>query len=427
MSKLAIHGGNPVRTKPFPAYNTIGEEEKRAVMQVLDSGVLSRFLGCWDPDFFGGARILEFEMNWVRFFEAKHAISVNSNTSGLFAAIAAAGVEPGDEVIVSPYTMSASAACILGHGAVPVFADIDPSTFCLDPAAIAEKITPRTRAIVTVDLFGHPFEADLTMALAHKHNLIVIEDAAQAPMARYKGRWSGNLGHMGIFSLNYHKHIHTGEGGMVVTSDHALAEKLQLLRNHGEAVIEDKGVSDLGNIVGQNYRMTEIEAAIGTEQLKKLPGLMTPWIQNAREISSFMGQFAGITPPKEQADCQHSYYVHASKWNAEITGVIRERFVEALRAELPPTLGRESEGAVISGGYVRPLYLQPVYQKRSAWALKHLDNQPRYFKGLCPVTERMHEEELFLHEYMKPHLTREDRQAFYDAFEKVWEGLGELT
>ena len=145
MKKLAIHGGTPVRTKLFPAYNVIGNEEKEAVKRVMETGILSRFLGCWGPDFYGGPEVQAFEKEWSNYFGVKHAIAVNSCTSGLYCAIGASGVGPGDEVIVSPYTMSASATSALIFNAVPVFADIEPDCFCLDPASVESKITKSAR------------------------------------------------------------------------------------------------------------------------------------------------------------------------------------------------------------------------------------------------------------------------------------------
>jgi len=429
MSKLAILGGTPIRTAPFPAYQTIGEEEKRAVMKVLDSGVLSKFLGCWDADFYGGTTVQAFEKAWAEFFGARFAISVNSNTSGLFAAIGAAAVEPGDEVIVSPYSMSASAACVLGYGGVPVFADIDERTFCLDPASVEACITPRTKAIVVVDLFGHPFEADTLMELARRHSLIVIEDAAQAPSAKYRGRFAGTLGHIGIFSLNYHKHIHTGEGGMITTDDPLLAERLQLLRNHGETVVEAMGSEQVHNMFGFNYRMTEMEAAVGIEQLRKLPALMKPWRSRAAELSERLAEYPGITPPFVQEDCEHAYYVHACKFDDTVVDVPRNRFIAALRAELPVTALRETDGPLVSSGYVKPLYLQPIYQRRAvacSFACPKYQGAVSYDKGLCPVTERMHEREFFCHEYMKPNMASADVEDFLRAFDKVYTLRGEL-
>jgi perosamine synthetase len=229
MAKLAINGGEPIRTKPFPIYHSIGESEKRAAMEVLDGKVLSAFLGTWSDNFYGGPRVREFEKYWADYFEVKHAVSVNSATSGLYSAVGAVGISPGDEVIVAPYTMIASATGALVYGGIPVFADIDPDIFCITPDSIRDRITPYTKAIIVVDLFGHPADMDEIMEIAEEHSLKVIEDAAQAPGASYKGRKAGTLAHVGVFSLNYHKTIHSGEGGVVVTDDDEIAERVRTL------------------------------------------------------------------------------------------------------------------------------------------------------------------------------------------------------
>src|SRR5437762_2316448 len=231
---LALLGGPKTITAPFPRHNPIGAEEVEAARRVVESGVLSRFLGCWDPDFYGGPKVQEFERQCARYFGTKYAVTVNSWTSGLIAAVGAIGIEPGDEVIVSPWTMSATATAILHWNAIPVFADIEPETFCLDPAAVEANITPYTRAIMAVDIFGHPADVDALMTIADRYGLTVITDAAQAPGARYRNRYAGTLTHVGGFSLNYHKHIHTGEGGILVTDDETIAYRVRLIRNHAE-------------------------------------------------------------------------------------------------------------------------------------------------------------------------------------------------
>jgi dTDP-4-amino-4,6-dideoxygalactose transaminase len=207
--------------------------------------VLSGFLGTWSPAFYGGTKVQELERNWEAYFGVKHAVTVNSATSGLYAAVGAARVGPGDEVIVSPYTMTASASAAIVYGAIPVFADIDEETFCITPKTIRERLSPYTKAIIVVDLLGHPAEMDEIIEIARERNLVVIEDAAQAPGGTYHDRYTGTLAHIGVFSLNYHKTIHTGEGGVVVTNDSDLAERVALIRNHGEVVVKDKGVDDI--------------------------------------------------------------------------------------------------------------------------------------------------------------------------------------
>lgn len=424
MTELAINGGKPIRERPFPAYVTIGEEEKQAVMQVLDSTVLSKYLGTWSSDFYGGPRVQKLEREWAEYFGVKHAISVNSATSGLYAAVGAAGVGPGDEVIVSPYTMSASATAALVYGGIPVFADIDPDIFCITPQSIRKCITPYTRAIIVVAIFGHPADMDEIMQIAREHNLTVIEDAAQAPGAMYQGRYAGTLADIGIFSLNYHKTIHTGEGGVIVTNDDNLADRLQLIRNHAEVVVKNKGTQNIVNMIGFNYRMTEIEAAIGSEQLKKLERLLAPRVEAADYLTERLGTLTGITPPSVRHGVRHGYYVYAIRYDSTKSDIPRSRFVAALSAE----------GIPISEGYVEPIYLEPVYQQRIAFGkdgfpftYSGYKGQVSYERGICPVTEQMHYNELMLTNICHAGVSRQDLDDFVAAFLKVYENRAELN
>lgn len=428
MSELALLGGYPVRTKIFPQSNTIGEEEKIAVMKVLDSGNLSQYVGSWNKDFKGGPMVQQFENDWAEAFGVKYCHAVNSNTSGLYACIGACDIGPGDEVIVSPYTMTAGAIAPLIYGAVPVFADIDEDIFCLDPKSIEAKITQRTKAILVVHICGHPTDMDAVMAIAKKHNLKVIEDCAQSPMSTYKGKFVGTIGDVGIFSLNYHKHIHTGEGGMIVTNDPVIAEKVELIRNHGEAVVEGKKTKDLWNTFGFNYRMTEMEAAVGIEQLKKLPALIDRRITNANYLSKILGELNGIIPPVVKEGCKHVYYQQTFKFKKDVIGIHRNTFIDAMKAELPTMVLREST-PIIGCGFAPPLYLQPIYQQRlhkCSFNCPRYEGSVSYEKGLCPVTERMFFEEVFTHEYMRPSFSKRDLEDVVNAYEKVYTNVNDL-
>lgn len=423
MAKLALHGGKPIREKPFPAYVTIGDEEKRAVSDVIDSTVLSKYLGTWSPDFYGGPRVRRLEQEWSEYFGVKHAVSVNSATSGLYAAVGAAGLGPGDEVIVSPYTMTASATAALVYGAIPVFADIDPDIFCISPASIRKCITPFTKAIIVVDIFGHPADMDEIMQIAREHNLVVIEDAAQAPGARYHNRYAGTLADMGVFSLNYHKTIHTGEGGVVVTNNDDLADRLQLIRNHGEVVVKNKGTQNIVNLIGFNYRMTEIEAAIASEQLKKLEKLVALRVEAADYLTERLDVLPGITPPVVRQNVRHGYYLYVLRYNAAQTGIPRNRFVAALNAE----------GIPMVEGYVEPIYLEPVYQQRIAFGnngfpftYSGYKGRVSYERGICLVTEQMHYEEVIFTNICRAGISRRDLDDVVGAFEKILSNAHEL-
>jgi dTDP-4-amino-4,6-dideoxygalactose transaminase len=412
-----------VRAEPFPSRNTIDDEEKRAVARVLDSGVLSRFLGTWHSDFRGGDEVRALEEEWAARFGARHAVAVNSNTSGLYCAMGAIGIEPGDEVIVTPYSMSASAVAPLIYGGVPVFADVEPEFFCLDPASVESRIGPRTKAILVVDLFGQPYDAEAINALARRHGLTVVEDAAQAPGATLNGVPAGRLGDLGIYSLNYHKHIHCGEGGVVVTDDDDLADRVRLIRNHAESVVEGMGHRNLTNMVGFNFRMTEMEAAVARCQLRKLDGLLERRLENVAILEESLRDYPPLRPAGRRPGARHVYYAHGLLFDPAVAGVSRDRFIAAVRAELPVFAGRETEGVTLGCGYVRPLYLLPLFQDRVAIGGRGnpFSGDRRYDRGLCPTCEHLHETALVLHEFMIPSMTRADLADVVSAFEKVWE------
>lgn len=418
--KLALFGGPMAITQPFQRYNSIGKEEVEAARLVIEDGNLSQFLGCWDPDFYGGTKVRAFEEQCAEYFQVKHAITVNSWTSGLIAAVGAIGIEPGDEVIVPPWTMCASATAILHWNAIPVFADIDPETYCLDPVSVEANITPYTKAIMAVDIFGQSADMDALMAIAKKHGLRVISDTAQAPGAFYKGKFAGTLAHIGGYSLNYHKHIHTGEGGVLVTNDDTLAEKLQLIRNHAEAVVGGKGVTDMTNMLGYNFRLGEIECAIGIEQLKKLKGFVASRQRAAERLTQGLAGLAGLKTPLVQADCTHVYYVYPMQLDPQQLGVSRARIIEAL----------EAEGlAGLAAGYAN-VHLLPMYQHKQAYGSKSFPwssdicrREVSYAKGICPVAESLHDSTYLGFAMCLHQLSDKEVDFIIRAIRKVWSSL----
>lgn len=422
-SALALHGGPKTITQPFRRYNPLGSEEVAAAKAVVESGVLSQFYGRWCDDFYGGPKVREFEAACARHFGVKRAVTVNSWTSGLVAAVGAIGIEPGDEVITSPWTMCATATAILHWNAIPVFADIEPDTFCLDPRSVEANITPQTRAILAVDIAGQSSDMDALRAIAKKHNLKLISDCAQAPGALYHGKFAGTLADVGGFSLNYHKHIHTGEGGILVTNDDEIAERLCLIRNHAEAVVGDKGVTDLCNMIGHNFRLGEIECAIGIEQLKKLDRQIASRQRAADRLTAGLSGLPGLQTPVTRDGCTHVYYMYQMVLDLPQIGVSRQKLFEALKAE-----GIEGLGLAFAN-----IHRLPVFQKKIAygrqgfpWTSDICKREVNYAKGICPVAERLQDETYLGFQACMHTLHDDEVDLMVAAFHKVWDNLDDL-
>ena len=420
--KLALLGGEKLLNYEFKKYNSIGNEEIDAATKVLKSGVLSEYIADWDKRFFGGPKVLEFEKAACEYFDVKHAITVNSWTSGLIAAVGALGVEPGDEIIVTPWTMSASATAILHWNAIPVFADIEKFSYNLDPISIEKNISNKTKAIMSVDIFGRPADADSINKIAKKYGLKVISDSAQAPGAKYKGKFAGTLSDIGGFSLNYHKHIHTGEGGILVTNNDDYAEKMQLIRNHAEVVIDKKGHKDLTNMVGHNFRLGEIECAIGVEQLKKLPALVSSRQKIAEQLIEGLKDLYGLIIPPVDKNISHVYYVFPLQIDKNVLGVSRDRICDAISAE----------GLNVSKGY-QNIHLLPMYQEMQAygsngfpWNSEYNSRSINYKKGICPVAESLHDSDHFAFGLCNFDLTEKDVDLIIKIFKKVWDNIESL-
>ena len=423
MEKLAILGGSKTIVSSFEKYNSIGKEEVEAAKAVVESGVLSQFVGCWEPDFYGGPKVQEFERQCESYFKVKHAVTVNSWTSGLIAAVGALGIEPGDEIIVSPWTMCASATAILHWNAIPVFADIEPETFNIDPESVIKNITPYTKAIMAIDIFGHSCDVQELLKICEKYNLKLITDTAQSPGAEISGYFTGTQSHVGGFSLNYHKHIHTGEGGILVTNDFEIYERLQLIRNHAEAVVKNKGVTNLSNMIGYNFRLGEIEAAIGIEQLKKLEYFVGTRQRSADILTKGLSGLKGLRIPVIKSGNTHSYYMYPLVLDIEKIGVSRSKLLEALEAEGVSGL---------SGGYAC-VHLLPMYQQKIAygsngfpWSSDICKREVSYVKGICPIAEDLHDNSFISFEMCLFQLNDEEVSLMVKAFQKVWAGLSQL-
>ena len=418
--KLALFGGPKVISTPFKRYNSIGKEEVEAARLVVESGNLSQFIGGQGPDFLGGPKVKAFEKKCADYFGVKHAITVNSWTSGLITAIGSLGIEPGDEVIVPTWTMCACATAILNWNAIPVFADINPDNYCIDPVSVEANITPNTRAIMAVDIFGQSADMNALMSIADKYGLKVISDTAQAPGSFYKEKLSGTEAHIGGYSLNYHKHIHTGEGGILVTNNDGLAEKMKLIRNHAEAVVGAKNTNNLTNMVGYNFRLGEIEAAIGIEQLKKLKGLVETRQLVAEKLTRGLEGLNGLQRPSVSEGCTHVYYVYPMKLDLKKIGVPRARIIEALTAE-----GLEG----LMGGYMN-IHLLPMYQKKIAygskgfpWSSDICKREVSYEKGICPVAEYLHDFSFLGFQMCLHEMSDTEIDATVLTFRKVWSNL----
>lgn len=381
-SQLALHGGDPVIAGPLPTVKDssgrlIGDQEMRLVREVIESGNLA---------YIYGSKVGEFERRFAELMGAQQGVAVSSGTAALHTALIYLDPDPGDEVIVSPITDMGSVIPILYQQAVPVFVDVDPLNQNMDPARIEEQISPRTRAILVTHIFGSPADMDPIVEIAAKHDLFVIEDCAQAHMTEYHGRTVGTIGNIGCFSFQQSKHITTGDGGMVISSeDGRFGRELRQCFDKGWP--RHKPGRD-HYFLAPNYHMTELQAAVGLAQIEKYEQSISARRAAAAELDTLLSAESTVKPVGTLPDCRQTYFYYCFELDIESLRCDGAGFVEALKAEgLPCELGYP--GPI-------PLYLYPMIRDKktfgsSGWPF----NSPAarkmwdYGPGLCPVAERL--------------------------------------
>jgi len=406
MAQLAIKGGEPIRKKPFPRWPVFDEKEFEALKEVLYSGV-------WG---IGGKKKKEFEEKFAAYQDAKYGVAVTSGTAALEIALRTAGIKAGDEVIMPAYTFMATPTAALYVNALPVFADIDPTTYTLDPKSVEACITDKTRAILPVHIGGCPADMDGIMKIAKKNNLRVIEDACQAWGAEWRGRRVGALGDLGGFSFQSSKNINSGEGGIILTNDRGLYELSWSYHNCGRVM---EGAWYQHDLLGGNYRITEFQAAILLIQLTRLDEQTKTRNENALYLSNWLSKIKGIEPLQCGPEItRHAYHLYTFRYSSEaFEGLPRSRFLEALKAE----------GIPCGSGYV-PLYKERFMLNLAKDPLlsqlygKKID----YSNVKLPATERAcYEEGVWLFQSMLLG-TREDMGDIVNAIAKIKENVKEI-
>lgn len=372
MDKLAIDGGPRIRTKPFPAWPIYDELEERLILEVVRSGK-------WGGT--GRVKLPELEEKFAAIHDAKHAVSITNGTVAITIALQAAGVQPGDEVIMPPYTFIATASSALLFGAIPVFVDVETDTLLLDPEKVEAAITSKTKAIIAVHIAGSPANLTRLKAIANQHGLRLIEDSAQAVGARWNGVGVGAQGDLGTFSFQSSKNINAGEGGMILTNDRELADHAWSLANVGR--IREGGWYQ-HETIGWNLRMTELQAAILLGQLSRLDGQMELRERNAKLLTELMEDIPGArTLRRDPQATRHALHLFMFRIEPELADRVNKNdVIRKLNAE----------GIPVSYGYVSLNQNKAVIQETKKWT-----GEERVYS--CPNSERACDKEiLWLHQ-----------------------------
>ncbi len=372
--ELAIDGGMPVRSTPLPGHSRqMGQEELDELAEVIRSGQLGRH---------GGTKVKKLERAFADRYGVKHALAVSSGSAAVHTAIAMIDPNPGDEIITTPCSDFGTIMGILFQNAIPVFADLDPQTFCIDPAAVERLMTPRTRAIMPVHLFGGLADVEALVAIGERFGIPVIEDCAQAQLSELNGRLAGTIGEIGCFSFNNTKHLNCGEGGMVITNNDALAARARLFADKAWPR-EEKDRYSL--FLGQNYRLNELEAAVALVGLRRLDENVAARRKAVEAVHAGVAGTPGLTIPAQLDGAASSYWILHFFVD---DGLDPEAVATALRAE----------GIPFSARYVSPLYTWPVLRdartygdSRFPFESPYSDRPFEYAAGLCTVFEERRE------------------------------------
>jgi len=405
-SKLALLGGEPVRSRPFAAWPIFGRPEEKRLLRSLHSGKWGKL---------NGPEVAEFEQRFAAMHGCKHGIGVVNGTVSLRIALLAAGIRAEDEVIIPTYTFFSTASAVIEANAVPVFVDIDLDTFNLDPQAVAAAITPPTRAIIPVHFAGQPADMRAIMALARKHKLVVIEDAAHAHGASYRNQPAGSIGHMASFSFQSSKNLTSGEGGLLTMNDDKLAAACRSIHNCGRI---PTGIWYEHHVISGNYRLGELQGALLNAQLDRLETQTQTRNRNGQYLASRLARLPGIHPQKRDADCtRHSYHLFMLRVEGQAFGAPRPAVIKALQAE----------GIPCSAGYGFSLHHQPMFRNKAFGPyLPKASAKLNYQKTQCPNSDLICREQCIWLEHAVFLGPRSDIDDVARAFEKVYENRDAL-